>query len=100
MFCLQCLSSSERLERHLDDCKVVNGTQALKMTKVTNFVKFENLHRQLPVPFVIHADFEAITEELEETEDSTESAKAEEYQRRKGCYYCYKVVFCYDDKYV
>ena len=28
-------------------------------------LKFENCHKQLPVPFVIYADFEAIAEKVQ-----------------------------------
>ena len=40
------------------------STQALKMLKKGSKVKFTNFHKKLPVPFVIYADFEAITEKV------------------------------------
>ena len=63
MYCLQCFSSERVLTDHKENCIQVNGTQAIKMpTKDDNTLKFNNFHKQLPVPFVIYADFEAITE--------------------------------------
>ena len=63
MFCLQCFSSESVLNNHKDNCIQVNGTQAVKMpNKDNNILKFNNLNKQQPVPFVIYADFEAITE--------------------------------------
>ena len=45
---------------------MINGAQAIKMpTKDNNILKFNNIHKQLPVPFVIYADLEAITEKVE-----------------------------------
>ena len=41
----------------------MNGEQAIKMPdKNNNILKFNNFHKQQPVPFVIYADFEAITD--------------------------------------
>ena len=65
MYCLQCFSSEKVLTNHKENCIQVNGTQAIKMpTKDKNILKFDNFHKQLAVPFVIYADFEAITEKI------------------------------------
>ena len=62
--------------------------------------------RWLPVPFVIYADFEAITKkvqgckEIEEMEkEKDKRSYTEAYQTYEDCGYGYKVVCCYDDKY-
>ena len=63
MPCLQCFSSERILDNHKDNCIIINGEQAVKMpNKDNNILKFNNFHKQQPVPFVIYADFEAITE--------------------------------------
>ena len=63
MNCLQCFSSEIVLYNHKDNCIQVNGTQAVKMPdKDNNILRYNNFHKQQPVPFVIYADFEAITE--------------------------------------
>ena len=48
----------------------------------------------LPAPFVIYADFEAITEKVSQKKSHTE-----QYQKHTACGYGYKVVCCYDDKF-
>ena len=49
-------------EKHIKHCLTTNGKQAIKMPeKDNNVLKYNNFHKQLPVPFVINADFEAIT---------------------------------------
>ena len=49
MHCLQCFSI------------VINGEQAIKMPDKDNSIfKFQNFHKQMPVPFFVFADFEAI----------------------------------------
>ena len=100
MHCLQCFSSERVLTAHKENCFQVNGAQAIKMpTKDNNILKFENTHKQLPVPFVIYADFEAITEKMHGCRPNDDKSYTEAYQKHTDCGYGYKVVCCYDDKY-
>ena len=76
MYCLQCFSSEGILANHVDNCLTINGTQAINMLKQgENILKFNNFHKQLPVPFVIYADFEAITKKVQGCEQSEEMKK-------------------------
>ena len=62
MYCLQCFSSERILANHINNCLTINGNQAINMPKQgENIPRFNNFNKQLPVPFVIYADFEAIT---------------------------------------
>ena len=100
MYCLQCFSSERVLNNHKENCIQVNGQQAIKMPdKDNNTLKFNNFHKQQPVPFVIYADFEAITEKIQGCQQNNESSYTEAYQKHTDCGYGYKVVCCYDDKY-
>ena len=100
MHCLQCFSSDRVLNNYKDNCIQVNGTQAIKMpTKDNNILKFNNFHKQQPVPFVIYADFEAITEKVQGCQPDSNKSYTEAYQRHTDCGYGYKLVCCYDDKY-
>ena len=67
--------------------------------KDNNILKFNNYHKQLPVPFVIYADFEAITEKVQGCQPNNNKSYTESYQKHTDCGYGYKVVCCYDDKY-
>ena len=99
MHCLQCFSSERVLNNHKDICIQVNGEQAIKMPdKDNNILKFNNFHKQQPVPFVIYADFEAITEKVQGCQPDSNKSYTEAYQRHTDCGYGYKVVCCYDDK--
>ena len=62
-------------------------------------VYFKNHHKQLSVPFVIYADFEAITEKVDSCQPNNNKSYTEAYQNHKDCGYGYKVVCCYDDEY-
>ena len=103
MYCLQCFKSKEILERHVERCLTINGTQEINMPKGgENFLHFRNSHKKIPVPFIIYADFEAITRKVlgckqEDTKDR--GSYTEVYQVHEDCGYCYKVVSCYDDKF-
>ena len=100
MHCLQCFSSERVLNNHKDNYIQVNGTQAVKMPdKDNNTVKFNNFHKQQPVPFVIYADFEAITEKISGCQPNNDKSYTEAYQKHTDCGYGYKIVCCYDDKY-
>ena len=100
MYCLQCFSSERVLTDHEENCMQVNGTQAIKMpAKDNNILKFNNFHKQLPVPFVIYSDFEAITEKIHGCQPNDDKSYTEAYQRHTDCGFGYKVVCCYDDKY-
>ena len=107
MYCLQCFSSERILANHVNNCLTINGAQASDMPKQgENVLKFNNFHKQLPVPFVIYADFEAITKKVQGCEQSEEMKNkknmrsyTEAYQTHEDCGYGYKVVCCCDDKY-
>ena len=100
MHCLQCFSREDVLNEHKNNCISINGKQAIKMPeKDNNTLKFMNHHKQLPVPFVIYADFEAITEKVLGCQPSNEKSYTEAYQKHTDCGYGYKVVCCFDDKY-
>ena len=57
MYCLQCFSSEAILANHVNNCLTINGAQAINMPKQgENMLKFNNFHKQLPIPFVIYAE--------------------------------------------
>ena len=61
-------------------------------------VLFKNYHRQMQVPFVIYADFEAITEKIQGCNMNDQQSYTDKYQKHTGCGYGYKVVCCCNDK--
>ena len=103
MYCLQCFSSERILANRVNNCLTINGAQAINMPKQgENVLKFNNFHKQLPVPFVIYADFEAITKKVQGSKQSEEMENeknkrsyTEAYQTHEDCGYGYKLVCCY-----
>ena len=54
--CLQCFSCENVLIKHKEDCLSINREQSANLEK--GITEFENYFKQLPVPFIIYADFE------------------------------------------
>ena len=95
--CLQCFSSEKILSEHKEDCLVINGKQNVKLE--SGFISFENYSKQIPVPFIIYADFECILEKVDsDIECSLNSLYTRKYQDHVPCSFAYKVV-CVDNKY-
>ena len=79
---------------------VINGKQAMRMSqkgKIT--LEFQNYSKQMPVPFVIYADFEAITEKMQGCQTDNAESYTDKYQKHTICSNGYKVVCCHYDKY-
>ena len=99
MHCLQCFSSERVLTKHQEVCIEINGEQSIKMPPIGSKIEFKNYNKQMQAPFVIYADFEAITEPIHGCNQSNQQSFTEAYQKHTDCGYGYKVVCCYDDKY-
>ena len=69
-------------------------------SKDENILIFNNLHKQiLAVPFVIYADFQAITEKIQGCHLIIINHILKCIKTYSRCCCGYKVVCCYDDKY-
>ena len=62
-------------------------------------VFFQNHKKQLPVPFVIYADFEAITKKVSTCTPPKEKSYTQAYQKHEASGFVYKVVCPYNQKY-
>ena len=99
-FCERCLHGYTRedlLEAHKPDCRGIGQTavrvempEAGKNDKLT----FQNHHKQFPAPFVIYADFEALTTKIEGPELDPSVSNTQRTQLHEICSYCYVVVRC------
>ena len=78
---------------------IINGEQTIRMPEEGSTVQSQNYHKQMPAPFLIYADFEAITEKVSGCQPDGVKPYTDKYQKHTGCSYGYKVVCCYDDKY-
>ena len=99
LHCLQCFYSAEHLENHKEECLLLNGAQKVEMPQPGTKVYFKNHQEQLPVPFVIYVDFEAITKKVSTCPPPKEKSYTQVYQEHKASGFGYKVVCHYDQKY-
>ena len=97
--CLQPFYTEYCLEKHKKDCLIINGTQRIEMPKEGSKVYFHNYQNQLPVPFVIHADFEAITKKIDTCSPPQGKSYTQAYQKHEPSGFAYKVVCHHDKKY-
>ena len=97
MRCLHCFSREDLLEKHSPDCFALNGTQKIDMPAKGSKIYFKNYHRIQPVPFVIYADFEALTKKINTCHQNNDKSFTDPYEEHKACGYGYKVV-CHQDQ--
>ena len=91
--CLQCFSSNIMLTVHKNVCLSINGAQSVRFEK--GATEFKNYFEQIPVPFIVYADFECNLENVE----SYEGSYSKKYQERIPCSSAYKRV-CVDEKFI
>ena len=99
MYCLQYFHTEYHLENHKEDCLTINGTQKIKMPEEGSKVYFQNYQNQLPGPFAIYADLEAITKKIDTCSPPGDKSYTQAYQKHEPSGFGYKVVFHYDQKY-
>ena len=99
MHCLQCFYTEYHLENHEEDCLIINGTQKIEMPEEGSKVYFHNHQKQLPGPFAIYADLEAITKKIDTCSPPGGKSYTQAYQKHEPSSFGYKVVCHYDHKY-
>ncbi|KAL9953009.1 hypothetical protein ACROYT_G040356 [Oculina patagonica] len=114
-FCMMCLTGFTRpdlLENHEKHCNGVNGRPTrIEMPKNgENTLSFQNYQKQMKVPYVIYADFEALVRKMqrceretlkdrqkrkdlgEEQEDLEQKSYTEKTEQHEACGFSYTVV--------
>ena len=98
-YCLHAFTREDLLKDHLPDCMAINGTQKTYLPEPDESnLQFTDYHKGLKVPFVIYADFESITQPIEQVQREQTKSYTDGYQLHVPCGFAYKVV-CIDDKY-
>ena len=91
-------TSKEKLNDHITLCQN-NDACKIKLPKEGETIEFKNYNRSVRVPFVIYADFEAITEKIDSCSPNPEESYTEQYQKHTPSGFCYFVKCSYDDYY-
>jgi hypothetical protein len=98
-FCKKCLhgfTTEALLENHGSDC--IEDIRIVLPTEEDKWLEFKNIGKQMKVPFIIYADFEALNSPIDSVNNSPDGSYTESYQKHEPCGYAYKVV-CIDSKY-
>ena len=97
-FCKYChtgFGTQELLNKHYEKgCMEVEGQQ-IEMPTPDEKLKFKHHFKKLRCPFVIYADFECLTEELQKPED--DEIKTYKYQEHKPCGFMLNLVNAVDN---
>ena len=83
-------ASPEKLDEHIEICKE-NSACKIKVPKPGETIEFKNHKKSMRVPFVIYADFEAITEKIDSATPNPEKSYTEKYQKHTPSGFCYYV---------
>ena len=98
-FCERCLhgySREDLLEAHKPECRGISQTAVrVEMPEEgKNKLTFQNNHKQLPAPYVIYADFEALMTKIDGPELDPTKNNTQKTQEHEACSYCYVVMRC------
>ena len=88
--CKRCFShftKKELLDKHNKYCNS-NATAIVKMPKPKTILYFKNYQKQLPVPFVVYADFECFTQSISSCSPNPENSYNYSYQKHEPSGFC------------
>ena len=88
--CFWHFSKEELLDKHIEYCSN-NKTAVVKMPEPNTFLCFKNYDRQLPVPFVVYADFECFTKPMNTCSPNPKESYNYNYQKHEPSGFCFYV---------
>ena len=89
--CLNHFPDKKKLKNHEEYC-FQNETVKIEMPKEGSSISFIHHNRSIKVPFVIYADFEAFTKEIQPIPQNDQVAFTQKYQHHQPSGFCYKIV--------
>ena len=89
--CLNYFPDKNKLKNHEDYC-FQNETVKIEMPPEGSAISFMHHNRAIKVPFVIYADFEAFTKEIQPIPQNDQVAFTQKYQHHQPSGFCYKIV--------
>ena len=88
--CFTHYTKEELLEKHIKYCSN-NQTVAVKMPEPNSYLHFKNNKKQLPVPFVVYADFECFTKPMNSCSPNPKDSYNYNYQKHEPSGFCFYV---------
>ena len=88
--CFTHYTKEELLQKHITYCSN-NETVAVKMPKENTMLEFQNYHKQLPIPFVVYADFECFTKPMNTCSPNPKESYNYNYQKHEPSGFCFYI---------
>ena len=88
--CKKCFTHFSKLklyDKHIEYCSS-NETVAVKMPHRNTKLCFNNYHKQLPIPFVVYADFECFTKPMNTCSPNPDDSYTYRYQKHEPSGFC------------
>ena len=97
-YCFQLFTTTQILQRNINDWLENSCEQMVKMVKKVETVKFKNYTRKIKSPFMIYLGFESISVPGNNGKQNPDESYTNKYQNHVGCSFGYKIV-CVDDQF-
>ena len=95
--CFNHFTKEELLEKYIKYCSN-NETVAVKMPEPNTMLYFKNYYKQLPIPFVVYADFECFTKPMNTCSPNPKESYNYNYQKHEPSGFCFYVKGVVDKK--
>ena len=88
--CFNHFTKEELLEKHIKYCSN-NKSAIVNMPEPNTMLYFKNYHKQLPIPFVVYADFECFTKPMNSCSPNPKESYNYNYQKHEPSGFCFYV---------
>jgi len=88
--CFTHYTKYELLQKHILYCSS-NETVSVIMPPKNKMLYFNNYHKQLPIPFVVYADFECFTKPMNTCSPNPEDSYTYNYQKHEPSGFCFYI---------
>ena len=85
--CFTHYTKEELLDKHIKYC-YNNQTALITMPKPNTMLHFKNYYKQLPIPFVVYADFECFTKPMNTCSPNPKESYNYNYQKHEPSGFC------------
>ena len=88
--CFTHFTKYELLQKHISYC-LSNETVSVRMPLKDTMLCFKNYHKQLPIRFVVYADFECFTKPVNTCSPNPEESYTYNYQKHEPSGFCFYI---------
>ena len=96
--CFTHFTKEELLEKHIKYCSN-NETVCVNMPEPNTMLYFKNYYKQLPIPFVVYADFECFTKPMNTCSPNPKESYNYNYQKHEPSGFCCYIKGVVDKKF-